>query len=155
MERADIFAEDDWLPWIDRFLTANPGPVVLGLSGELGAGKTTLVRNFVKRLHRTPEKAPRVVSPTYVFHQNYADLSRPVEHFDLYRLEAATTGMLEELGYYEAVARTQRTGGLMFVEWPEKAKDPAILALTHHVTIALSSEKHRSVLIQTMEQQKK
>lgn len=83
-----------------------PGDVVL-VSGDLGAGKTTLIRGACRALG---VEEP-VTSPTFTVGQRYAGRV-PVSHLDLYRLadlEGEDPGLLDDyLG----------TGNVAFVEWP-------------------------------------
>jgi tRNA threonylcarbamoyladenosine biosynthesis protein TsaE len=84
-----------------------PGDVVL-LSGELGTGKTTLVRGACRALG---VPGP-VTSPTFTIGQRYGGGRMPVSHLDLYRL-----GTLED----EDPALLDdylRPEGVAFVEWP-------------------------------------
>jgi len=90
-------------------ITAAPAAVYL--QGELGAGKTTLARGFLRRLGVT---AP-VRSPTYTLLECYELADRVVVHLDLYRLRDASE--LEMLGVRE-LARAQH---LWLIEWPERA----------------------------------
>jgi len=85
-----------------------PGDVVT-LSGPLGVGKTELVRALIAALGHSGE----VPSPTFAIVQPYEDLSPPVWHVDLYRVEDA--GELDELGL-ESVS-----DAVLLVEWPERA----------------------------------
>jgi tRNA threonylcarbamoyladenosine biosynthesis protein TsaE len=101
-----------------------PGDVVL-VSGDLGAGKTTLVRGAVRALGHEG----RVTSPTFTLVNRYEDGRVPVSHLDLYRLGEAglddeDPALLEEELAADRVA---------FVEWPEAAAHrlgPIALRLT-------------------------
>lgn len=86
-----------------------PGDV-LALHGDLGAGKTHLVRGLCAGLGLDPEQ---VSSPTFTLVQEYAGRV-PVYHFDAYRLRHADE--LLELGFDEYV----EAGGICVVEWPER-----------------------------------
>ena len=84
-----------------------PGDVVL-LSGELGTGKTTLVRGACRALG---VPGP-VTSPTFTIGQQYPGGRMPVSHLDLYRLqslEGEDPALLEDY---------LRPAGVAFVEWP-------------------------------------
>jgi len=83
-----------------------PGDVVL-VAGELGAGKTTLIRGACRALG----VEGIVSSPTFTIGQRYRGRV-PVSHLDLYRLEdlgAEEPGLLDDYLTPEAVA---------FIEWP-------------------------------------
>ena len=86
-----------------------PGDVVL-VSGELGAGKTTLIRGACRALGVTEP----VTSPTFTIGHRYRG-RMPVSHLDLYRLEGLDRedpGLLEDYLDRDSVA---------LVEWPESA----------------------------------
>ncbi|MBO9580228.1 MAG: tRNA (adenosine(37)-N6)-threonylcarbamoyltransferase complex ATPase subunit type 1 TsaE [Sphingobium sp.] len=86
------------------------GDVVL-LSGGLGAGKTTLARGLLRGLGLKGE-AP---SPTFAILQGYEppDVTFPVGHVDLYRLEDPDE--LEELGLDDWLGE-----GALVIEWPDR-----------------------------------
>jgi len=89
-----------------------PGAVVL-LTGDLGAGKTTLVRGAVRELGHPG----RVTSPTFTLVNRYDGGRVPVSHLDLYRLgEAGLDG--EDPALLEEELAGDR---IVFVEWPEAA----------------------------------
>ena len=89
---------------------ARPGDVI-ALSGDLGAGKTTLARGVLAALGLEGE-AP---SPTFAIVQTYTppETRMPVAHIDLYRLN--DPGDAEELGLDDL-----RYDHLVLVEWPER-----------------------------------
>ena len=95
-------------------LPANPSGLLIALEGDLGAGKTTLVRAFLRALgHAGP-----VPSPSYTLVEPYELDRGRYYHVDLYRL--ADAGELEFLGWSDL------REGVVLVEWPERA--PEILA---------------------------
>ncbi|MCX8999470.1 tRNA (adenosine(37)-N6)-threonylcarbamoyltransferase complex ATPase subunit type 1 TsaE [Rhizobiaceae bacterium BDR2-2] len=83
----------------------------LALSGDLGAGKSTLARAFLRAMADDPYLD--VPSPTFTLVQSY-DLRLAVAHFDLYRI--ADPSELDELGLDEALEH-----GVALIEWPEMA----------------------------------
>ena len=87
-----------------------PGDVV-GLKGELGAGKTTLARAILRAAADDP--ALIVPSPTFTLVEVYETPVGTYWHFDLYRLE--TPEQVFELGWEEA-----RADGIVLLEWPER-----------------------------------
>lgn len=88
-------------------------PLLIGLSGELGAGKTTLVGGLLEALGHTGP----VRSPTYALIEPYRLADRDVYHCDLYRLRDPDE--LEDLGLRDLL--TARS--VLLIEWPERAGD--------------------------------
>lgn len=90
-------------PSVERLL-------VMELSGDLGAGKTTLVRGF---LRECGVSGP-VRSPTYTLVETYSVGSMIFVHLDLYRLSDSSE--LENLGLRDLAG----TGYTWLIEWPER-----------------------------------
>ena len=101
---------DNLLP--HNLLPGNPGQgCVLFLSGEIGSGKTTLVRGILSGLGFDDI----VSSPTYTLVEPYTINRRPVYHFDLYRVKCPEE--LEMIGIRDMI--TPET--ISLIEWPERA----------------------------------
>ena len=114
----------NWLPLADedatlhfgarlaRALPANGAPLVLYLSGGLGAGKTTLARGILRALG---EQGP-VRSPTYSLVSEYPTGAGSVLHLDLYRLGSREELLALGLADYLPGSR------LWLIEWPERVE---------------------------------
>ena len=79
------------------------------LEGELGSGKTTLIKQFCKELGFKNQ----VTSPTFPLLNIYKNNEKKIYHADLYRLK--NIDEINELGFYELV----ESNNWFFVEWPE------------------------------------
>jgi len=96
-----------------KLATTLKPPRVIALVGDLGAGKTTFARAFVRALPHG-DKA-RIKSPTFAIHHEYA--TQPVcHHIDLYRLNH--TDELDDLGLRELF---DNPSGFVLIEWPQIA----------------------------------
>lgn len=96
-----------------------PNKAIVTLSGNLGAGKSVIVRQIIRIL--SSDESLEVPSPTYTLLQTYnfknrgqKDFGAPhtIWHFDLYRLKEPEE--IFELGWEDAMAE-----GVVFIEWPE------------------------------------
>ena len=87
--------------------------LIIFLVGDLGAGKTTFARGFLRGWGH----AGRVPSPTYTIIEPYELESAAIYHIDLYRL--ADPGETDDLGLSELPG----PGVVMLIEWPERAGD--------------------------------
>ena len=89
-------------------------PMVILLNGDLGAGKTTFVKEVVNALGSND----LVTSPTFTLLNTY-DAAFPVYHFDMYRLASAEEAM--NVGFEEYFDKG-RLDGVCFVEWAENVE---------------------------------
>ncbi len=109
----------------DLALALKPGDC-LALIGDLGTGKSTLARAFIRAVADEPDL--EVPSPTFTIIQTY-DARIPVAHLDLYRLSDVSE--LDELGIDEMLE-----DGICLIEWPDIATD--ILPPEQTVTLTLT-----------------
>lgn len=106
----DEAATTDFAAHLARIL--QPGQVIY-LRGDLGAGKTTLVRGVLRALGY----AGRVKSPTYTLIEQYDLAELKLRHFDLYRFRDAEEW--EAAGFRDEFNGTN----ICLVEWPEQAAE--------------------------------
>ena len=109
-----------------------PGDVVL-VSGELGTGKTTLIRGACRALGVTEA----VTSPTFTIGHIYSGRV-PVSHLDLYRLaelDQEDPALLEDYVTPEAIA---------FIEWPSVA-EPWLERVTRRIEIRHAGGDEREI----------
>lgn len=85
------------------------------LYGDLGAGKSTFARAFIRQRAGDHDQQLEVPSPTFTLVQTY-ELSPTVHHYDLYRLASADD--VDDLGFTESLE-----GTITLVEWPDRAGD--------------------------------
>ncbi len=126
-------------------MALRPGDVV-ALIGDLGAGKTTLVRGAARELGVTDH----VTSPTFTLAQTYQG-RLPIAHLDAYRL-----GQIDE-EEAELARAAAGPGAVVFLEWPDALADtfdpPAIVVTIEHaggdgrdLTIDVVDEHQRGML---------
>lgn len=116
---------------------ARAWPLVLGLTGDLGSGKTTWVRAMLRGLGYSS----RVPSPTYTLLEQYRCGELTVVHLDLYRLRGSEE--LEHLGLRDWLAEEQCW---IAVEWPERAPELAERC-DWLIELAVTSETARRVVM--------
>jgi tRNA threonylcarbamoyladenosine biosynthesis protein TsaE len=118
------------------------GATVVGMYGDLGAGKTTCTQFFAQALGITET----VVSPTFVIEKIYELSGQAFTHFihiDAYRLEKSSEML--HLGWAEIISNKEN---LIIVEWPERIAD----IMPPHIQIRLKwvSENEREVEVKNI-----
>lgn len=121
-----------------------PGPEAGGrihLKGELGAGKTSLVRSFLRECGVTG----RIKSPSYALLESYAVSNLYLYHLDFYRFSNPAEWL--DAGFKDIL----RENALVLIEWPERAADllndpDMFIELTYlpagrHATLSALTEK--------------
>ena len=111
MKRIQIDSEEQLKEVAEALLESLDGRTVVALRGEMGAGKTTLIRSVAEALGAEDQ----VTSPTFALVNQYEGANgERIVHFDFYRIEDEREAF--DLGYEEYFY----SGDLCFVEWPEK-----------------------------------
>jgi tRNA threonylcarbamoyladenosine biosynthesis protein TsaE len=110
---------------------------VVLLKGNLGTGKTTLVKHLVKSL----DDSVLVDSPTFSLVNTYELPTALIHHFDLYRLEEIEE--IEDIGFWEYIDGNAWN----FIEWPEKIADLLPEEKTITVDITLNLEQCREYFL--------
>lgn len=119
-----------------RAAIAEAGCPVVAFEGEMGAGKTTLIRALCAAL----EVADDVTSPTFALVNEYRDSrDQPVYHFDFYRIDSEEEA--ERIGASEYFG----SGYLCLVEWPARV---AALLPVPYLEVRLTVQPDESRLIE-------
>lgn len=124
-----VVTEEELVSWGRRFGGSAQPPLWVALSGELGAGKTTMARAICEGYG----VRQMVTSPTFSLLHEYVGASSTVFHLDLFRLGGPDE--LDSIGWTDLV----RAHALMLVEWPERAGSSFP---TPHVSIELRHLPH-------------
>jgi tRNA threonylcarbamoyladenosine biosynthesis protein TsaE len=138
--------------WGRRLASLLSGGELLGLSGELGAGKTCFIKGLARGLN-LPEE--RVLSPTFTMIQEHQG-RLPLYHIDLYRLEETD---VDELGLREYLF----SSGVAAVEWFERLREAPELnclqirisydgANYRKIELIASDERYESILHRLQQQ---
>ncbi len=94
-----------------QIITLFPNDTIFAFFGEMGAGKTTLIKALCQHLGSVDEAS----SPTYALVNEYlTEDGAAIYHFDFYRIEA------EEEAYDIGFEDYLDSGNRCFIEWPEK-----------------------------------
>ena len=109
--RVQSLTRQGLVAWGEAFGRSARAPLVVAVSGDLGAGKTTLIQAIC----RGYGVAGDVTSPTFALVHEYGSPSGPVYHLDLYRLSNPTE--LTNIGWDDMIS----ANAVVLIEWPERA----------------------------------
>ncbi len=93
-----------------RKVVSHSAPNIIGLSGELGSGKTTFVQGFAKALGIRQ----RIISPTFVLMKKYKTNLKTLVHIDAYRIKKPKE--IIDLGWKELMKTSEN---IVLIEWVE------------------------------------
>lgn len=131
----DIFCLEEMHSFGLKLASKLPSGTVVALEGDLGAGKTTLVRSVAKGLGISEV----VQSPTFNIMKLYLKGSRPLIHIDAYRLADINTdiGLDEYIGYET---------GITMIEWPKFISN-LLPKNTLYIEISITGETTRHIKV--------
>ena len=112
------------------------GVNIILFKGELGAGKTTLIKSILKNLGIEEN----ITSPTFSIVNQYSTSNLLINHFDLYRVKSLKE--LDVIGFEEYLDNE----GISFIEWPEIAMSK----ISYHyieIYIKFIDEKSREITL--------
>ncbi|MGH1538030.1 MAG: tRNA (adenosine(37)-N6)-threonylcarbamoyltransferase complex ATPase subunit type 1 TsaE [Gammaproteobacteria bacterium] len=109
-----LIGEDATLEFAAKLASVCQPSLIIHLQGDLGSGKTTFARGFIKRLGHSGN----VKSPTFTLVEPYELERMHLYHFDLYRLNDPQE--LEYLGIRDLFGEQ---GVICLIEWPERGGD--------------------------------
>ncbi len=131
-----IIAEEKELKQVAKaVLEAYPQERVFGFYGEMGAGKTTLIKEMCAYLGVDGMTS----SPTFAIVNEYWTPKEPVYHFDFYRIDGPDDAV--RIGFEEYVY----SGNYCFIEWTEKVQ-PLLPDEYVRVTIERVDETKRIII---------
>ena len=135
---ATEYAATEFLTYIQERPGVQGTATVVGLSGELGAGKTT----FMKGIARAFGLEEDITSPTFVIQKMYDIQNEQFDllvHIDAYRLESGEE--MGALGWHEMITNPRT---IVFLEWPEKVSS-ALPLRTEMVHFEVLDTNERSI----------
>jgi len=142
MEHVRTHTLQEFCAWASAFARARSvqgkGATVVGLYGQLGAGKTT----FTQAAARALGVCERVTSPTFVIQKTYPLYEQPFTH--LVHIDAYRLGGAHDLGplLFEETLRDKKA--LVFIEWADRIQD-TLPPQTHHIKLTCVGESGRMI----------
>lgn len=128
-----IYSIDQWTTAADHIAQHHHYPIIV-FYGDMGAGKTTLIRSLCKSFGSIDQ----VRSPTFSIVNEYIGRQHKIYHFDFYRIKDETE--IYDLGYEDYLY----SGDICLIEWPEKISH--LLPKSHHrVTIERKNQEQRII----------
>tara|TARA_B100000963_G_C22522798_1_gene623831 strand:+ start:618 stop:1031 length:414 start_codon:yes stop_codon:yes gene_type:complete len=109
---------------------------IILFKGELGSGKTTLIKSMLKKIG----VKDNITSPTFSIVNQYKIPEMLINHFDLYRLKSLKE--LDVIGFEEYL----ESGAICFIEWPEIAMSK-IVDSYKEIYIKFIDEKTREIIL--------
>ncbi len=132
-----VQTENDTKKLAEKLAKSIPSNCVICLIGDLGAGKTTFSRYFIRTLIKNNSVSGEIPSPTFSLLQTYKFKKILINHYDFYRLKKDED--LIELDYANSVSN-----GICLIEWANNF--PNVLPKNRiEININLISQNKRSI----------
>lgn len=122
------------LPDLAQEIISNFQHKIILFEGEMGAGKTTLIKEIIAQMGSDDETS----SPTFSIVNEYETQMGKVFHFDLYRLKS------EMEAYDFGIEEYLDSGAYCFIEWPDKIE--SLIPEAHHL-IKINAENNTRTVI--------
>lgn len=119
----------DELPKLAQEIISNLKHKIILFEGEMGAGKTTLIKEIIAQMGSDDETS----SPTFSIVNEYETDMGKVFHFDLYRIKS------EMEAYDFGIEEYLDSGAYCFIEWPDKIEN--LISEEHHL-IKINAENN-------------
>ena len=120
------------------------GGEVFAINGNLGAGKTHLIKGIVRGVSDDGDNS-EVCSPTFVLAKEYLGGRLDVYHIDAYRIESCVE--FENLGFDDMCS----PAAVVLVEWANRVQESIKSAATVEIDIAHTGENSREICIKGIE----
>ena len=128
-------SESDYIKLFDLIKKKDKSLKIFLFTGEVGSGKTTMIKSFTKKLSVINNTS----SPTFNIINEYKDDNKKsIYHLDLYRLKSIND--LVEIGFEEYI----NSGNYCFIEWPEIA-DSFFVDKYISINISINSKNSRDI----------
>ena len=128
-------SESDYIKLFDLIQKKDKSLKIFLFTGEVGSGKTTMIKSFSKKLSVINNTS----SPTFNIINEYKDDNKKsIYHLDLYRLKSIND--LVEIGFEEYI----NSGNYCFIEWPEIA-DSFFVDKYISINISINSKNSRDI----------
>ncbi len=120
-----------------RIITFGGDDRIFLFHGDMGAGKTTLIKSLCECLGTTEV----VTSPTFALVNEYTAANVKIYHFDFYRIKNQTEAL--DIGCEEYFY----SGNYCFIEWPEKIPD---MLPAHYISISIKvlNDNGREIIVE-------
>jgi len=127
-------SELDYVKLFDLIQKKDKSLKIFLFTGQVGSGKTTMIKSFTKKL-----SVNNTSSPTFNIINEYKDDNKKsIYHLDLYRLKSIND--LVEIGFEEYI----NSGNYCFIEWPEIA-DSFFVDKYININISINSKNSRDI----------